>query len=82
VRGAVVGQGARIGSNATILPGVRIGEGALVGAGSVVTRDVPAGAVVAGNPAKVVKRVADLTCSQGLFDRPYGEPAARKMDAK
>ena len=42
---------ASIGSNATILCGVTIGEGALVGAGSVVTHDVPAGAVVAGNPA-------------------------------
>lgn len=44
---------ASIGSNATILAGVRIGEGALVGAGSVVTRDVPDNAVVAGNPATV-----------------------------
>ena len=42
---------ASIGSNATILCGVTIGEGAMVGAGSVVTHDVPAGAVVAGNPA-------------------------------
>lgn len=47
----VIKRGASIGSNATILCGVTIGEGALVGAGSVVTRDVPAGAVVVGNPA-------------------------------
>ena len=48
-----VKQGASIGANATILPGVTIGAGAMVGAGSVVTRDVPAGAVVFGNPAQI-----------------------------
>lgn len=48
----LVRKGASIGSGATILPGVTIGEGALVGAGSVVTKDVPAGATVVGNPAK------------------------------
>ena len=49
-----VGRRASIGSNATILPNVTIGESALVGAGAVVTRDVPAFAVVAGSPARVI----------------------------
>jgi UDP-2-acetamido-3-amino-2,3-dideoxy-glucuronate N-acetyltransferase len=48
---------ASIGSNATILCGVTVGEGAIVGAGSVVTRDVAPGAVVAGNPAKVIRKL-------------------------
>jgi acetyltransferase-like isoleucine patch superfamily enzyme len=50
----LIKRGASIGSNATILCGVTIGEDALVGAGSVVTRDVPAGATVAGNPARLI----------------------------
>jgi acetyltransferase-like isoleucine patch superfamily enzyme len=49
----VVRRGASIGSGATLLGGITIGERAIVGAGSVVTRDVPAGAVVAGNPARI-----------------------------
>ncbi|MDI7277792.1 MAG: acyltransferase [Anaerolineae bacterium] len=51
----LVRRGASIGSNATILCGVVVGERAMVGAGSVVTRDVPAGAIVAGVPARVLR---------------------------
>jgi acetyltransferase-like isoleucine patch superfamily enzyme len=47
-------KGASIGANSVILPGVTVGEDALVGAGSVVTKDVPDKAVVAGNPAKIM----------------------------
>jgi UDP-2-acetamido-3-amino-2,3-dideoxy-glucuronate N-acetyltransferase len=48
---------ASIGSNATILCGVTVGEAAIVGAGSVVTEDVPPATIVAGNPAKVIRRI-------------------------
>ncbi len=54
----LVKRGASIGSNATILCGITIGEGALIGAGAVVTKDVAAGAVVVGNPARPVKSSA------------------------
>ena len=53
----LIRRGASIGSGATILCGVEIGEGAIVGAGSVVTRDVPAGTIVAGNPARVLRPI-------------------------
>jgi len=54
-----VRKGASIGSGATILCNVEIGEHAIVGAGSVVTRDVPAHAIVAGNPARVIRSLTD-----------------------
>jgi UDP-2-acetamido-3-amino-2,3-dideoxy-glucuronate N-acetyltransferase len=52
-----VKKGASIGSNATIICGVTIGENALIGAGAVVTKDVPANTIVAGNPAKILKKI-------------------------
>ena len=65
LKGVVVRESAIIAANATILPGVLIGAHALVGAGSVVTKDVPEGVVVVGNPAKRLKPIAEL---------PYGPP--------
>jgi acetyltransferase-like isoleucine patch superfamily enzyme/dTDP-4-dehydrorhamnose 3,5-epimerase-like enzyme len=50
----LIKNGASIGANATILPGVTIGAGSMIGAGAVVTRDVPPNAIVAGNPARIV----------------------------
>jgi acetyltransferase-like isoleucine patch superfamily enzyme len=60
----LVKQGASIGSNATLLCGVTIGEHAIVGAGSVVTHDVPAWCVAAGNPARIIRKIQS----------PIGEP--------
>jgi acetyltransferase-like isoleucine patch superfamily enzyme len=53
----VVRRGASIGSGSTILSGIEVGEDAIVGAGSVVTRSVPAGTIVAGNPARVLRKI-------------------------
>jgi acetyltransferase-like isoleucine patch superfamily enzyme len=61
--GPVVRKGAKIGANTTLLPGVVIGEHALVGAGSVVAKDVPPGAVVVGNPARVIRNISELPYS-------------------
>lgn len=57
VERTVVRKGASIGSGSTVLSKVTIGENAIVGAGSVVTKDVPANAIVAGNPAKILRSI-------------------------
>ncbi|MGB4784213.1 MAG: acyltransferase [Candidatus Acidiferrum sp.] len=59
VEKTLVKKGASIGSGSTILSKVTIGENAIVGAGSVVTKDVPASAIVAGNPSKVLRFVTE-----------------------
>jgi acetyltransferase-like isoleucine patch superfamily enzyme len=80
-----IGDDAWIGASVTILPNVTIGEAAIVGAGSIVTHDVPPGTVVAGNPARVVRRL-DESISLGLeenrdtgrFDVPQGGAGRRR----
>jgi acetyltransferase-like isoleucine patch superfamily enzyme len=63
----VIKKGASIGSGAIILSNTNVGENAIVGAGSVVTKDVPANSIVAGNPAKVLRYVEDV--AKGSNDR-------------
>jgi acetyltransferase-like isoleucine patch superfamily enzyme len=58
-KGPTIRRGARIGGGAVLLPGIEIGEDAFVGAGAVVLRDVPARAVVVGNPARQIREVPD-----------------------
>jgi len=74
VEKTLVKNGASIGSGATILANVTIGEHAIVGAGSVVTRDVPARTIVAGNPARVIRSVPD---SRNVGDSLSGRPERR-----
>jgi acetyltransferase-like isoleucine patch superfamily enzyme len=66
VERTLVKKGASIGSGATILANVVIGENAIVGAGSVVTKDVPANAIIAGNPAKILRYVTEEPRQVGL----------------
>jgi len=54
-----IGNGVSIGSNATIMCGITIGENATIGAGSVVVKDVPADTIVAGNPAKIIRKIGE-----------------------
>ena len=72
----IVKRGASIGSNATILCGLTIGERAIVGAGSVVTKDVPAGAIVAGNPARVLRKISKAGTGSGAGVPPATRPLA------
>ena len=71
MRGPTINRGARIGVNATLLPGITVGEYSLVGAGSVVTVDVSPHTVVYGVAARPAKAIDELERPLNLVDRPY-----------
>jgi UDP-2-acetamido-3-amino-2,3-dideoxy-glucuronate N-acetyltransferase len=83
VQPTIVKRGASIGSGAVILCNVTLGENAIVGAGSVVTKDVPANAIVAGNPARIIRTVTPgnvrvKTSSEKLDSRQDAKDAKRR----
>src|SRR2546428_9827524 len=79
LQGVRIGRFAKVGANATLLPGVVIGAGALVGAVAVVTRDVPADTVVVGNPARPVGRVSEIADEGGIV---YADPFRPTVPAR
>ena len=66
----LVKRGASIGSGAVLLCGITVGEGAIIGAGSVVTKDVPPATIVAGNPARVIRSVKEVS-NIGVLSSEY-----------
>lgn len=65
-QGPIIGQEAIIGAGSILMPRIKIGKGAMIGAGSVVTKDVPAGMIAVGSPAKIIKKVSEINCPVGM----------------
>ena len=72
IKGPTIRRGARIGGGAVLCPGVEIGEDAFVGAGAVVTKDVPPRMLVVGNPARVLRPVAERRAAREPVALLYG----------
>ena len=77
----VVGNDVWIGQNVTILPGVHIGDGAIIGLNSVVTKDVPPYTIVAGNPAKIVRKRFDDELIDLLLKLKWWNKSAEEINA-
>lgn len=71
MKGPTIKSNAKIGANVTILPDLVIGENSLIGAGSVVIDNIPPHVVAVGNPARVVKKIDEITCPYDLIEKPY-----------
>ncbi len=71
IKGPTICRGAKIGARAVVLPAVKVGEMAIVAAGAVVTKDVPPRMVVAGNPARIIRSIDELTCPWDYIAHPY-----------
>ena len=74
-----IGDNVWIGGNTVILPGVHIGDNVVIGAGSVVTKDIPAWCIAAGNPCRVIREITETDRDTYYKDRPVDEEARRNM---
>ncbi len=74
-----IGNNVWIGGNAVICPGVHIGDNAVIGAGSVVTRDIPAWSVAAGNPCRVIRKITDDDKRKLFGDEEIDEEAWKEI---
>jgi acetyltransferase-like isoleucine patch superfamily enzyme len=70
-KGMIIHENAKIGGNVTIGPRVEIGANSIIGSGAVITKSIPPDSVAYGNPARVHKKIEDLSCILDLYKRPY-----------
>lgn len=75
----IIGNNVWIGGNAVICPGVHIGDNAVIGAGSVVTRNIPAWSVAAGNPCRVIRKITDGDKRKLFGDEEIDEEAWKEI---
>ena len=80
--GITIGNNVWIGGNVVITPGVNIGDNVVIGAGSVVTRDIPANVVAAGNPCRVIKEITEADRKCYYKDRVFDEEAWANINNK